>query len=468
MQRSVGGRRLFALVAVVAATVLAAAPVTVAPAASAASSASAAAAASAAPLPGCTNAPPATTDLTPIQLRQRDGLDPLLAAGHDGRGQTAALIEVASSVDQVALDDFAACFGSTAPPLVQRALPGQTVPPPSPTFKEAQGDAESLVSGAPGLDRIYVIVVADIRQDLAAAAKALVDGSLTDGQRVDVVSLSFGPCFPTWQADEIAASEAALQQVADAGIWFFKAAGDAGPSDCSPHPTCVPKDAGPAMGYPASSPWVTAVGGTMLEQGLLGPPKVWNAHEGDPNDCSAGAGGLADATTFPRPAFQDVVPSGQVPTSRGLPDVVALAGYPNYLNLESGGGWVGNAGTSLAAPFYAGAMASVRSALRHAGLAHPVHLNDALYALAADPATYAAAFVDVTTKGNDIYGVGCCTAGVGFDLASGLGELRIDVVAAQLAAVAPPLPTTSTSTSPTSTSTSTTTPTGTVTPAFTG
>lgn len=459
MQRSVGGRRLVTLVAVAGLILAAVAivPTAVAPATSSVAAAPA----------GCTNPPPATGDLTPIQLRQRYGLDPLLQAGHDGHGQTAALIEVASSVDQTALNDFAACFGSTAPPLVQRALPGQTVPPPSPTFKEAQGDAESLVSGAPGLDRIYVIVVADIHQDLAAAAQALVDGSLTDGQRVDVVSLSFGPCFPTWQPDEIAASEAALQKVADAGIWFFKAAGDAGPSDCSQHPTCEPNRAGPDMGYPASSPWVTAVGGTMLEQGLLGPPKVWNAHEGNANDCSAGAGGLADAKTFPRPAYQDVVPSGHVPSSRGLPDVVALAGYPNYLNLESGGGWVGNAGTSLAAPLYAGAMASVRSALRDAGLAHPVHFNEALYALAADPATYAAGFVDVTTKDNDIYGVGCCTAGVGYDLASGLGELRVDVIAAQLAAVAPPLPTTTTTTS-SSTSTSTTPASGPVTPAFTG
>jgi len=96
-----------------------------------------------------------------------------------------------------------------------------------------------------------------------------------------------------------------------------------------------------------------------------------------------------------------------------------------------------------------------------------VRFNEALYALAADPATYAAGFVDVTTKDNDIYGVGCCTAGVGYDLASGLGELRVDVIAAQLAAVAPPLPTTTTTTS-SSTSTSTTPPAGPVTPAFTG
>jgi hypothetical protein len=73
-----------------------------------------------------------------------------------------------AAVDVGALEQFAACTATTAPPVTQRALPGQTVPPPSPTFREAQGDAESLVTGAPGLERIYVLVLDDRKTDLPA------------------------------------------------------------------------------------------------------------------------------------------------------------------------------------------------------------------------------------------------------------------------------------------------------------
>lgn len=395
------------------------------------------------PAATCTNPPPAnlSAPLRPDQLRERYGLTPLHAAGHDGRGQTAALIEVASSVDVDALGQFAACTGTTAPPVTQRALPGQTVPPPSPTFREAQGDAESLVTGAPGLDRIYVLVLDDLKTDLPAMLTNILDGSLTDGRLVDVISLSFGPCRPHWTTSEIEAAEPLLQQVAEAGTWFFKAAGDAGPSDCAGHPACVDKgspEADVAMGYPASSSWVTATGGVELKQGLSGEAQVWNATD-YPKTCSAGAGGKADADLFPRPAFQDVVPGGRAPATRGLPDVAALAGDPGYLNLESGGSWIGNGGTSLAAPLYAGAMASVRSALVQAGVARPTVLNDALYEIAADPTQYEQVFRDVTLGDNDIYSVGCCTAEQGFDLASGLGEIRVDELAAVLATPAVPL-----------------------------
>ena len=124
------------------------------------------------------------------------------------------------------------------------------------------------------------------------------------------------------------------------------------------------------------------------------------------------------------------MPGGRVPARRGLPDASALAGSPGYLNLTSSGDWFGNGGTSLASPLYAAAFASIRSRLLHEGLTPPVLLNEALYAIAADPLLYKAAFRDVLRKDNRIYDtVDCCDARVGYDLASGLGEVRIDVMA---------------------------------------
>ena len=395
---------------------------------------------------GCTHRP--TGPLSPGSLRRRYGIQSLLDDHDNGHGQTAVLLEFNQSVDIAALEDWETCLHVKGPPVTQEAMPGEKIPPPpSPCggkrqpacFGEAQGDAYSMVTGAPGLDRLYVIVSAkDERVELARIVDDVRVGTLTGGRRPDVVSLSFGKCQSAWTPGEVHTTEASLRRVAEAGTWFFKAAGDAGPSDCSPHPKCDPKLKGIVMEYPAASPWVTAVGGTSVPHATnakpTGKPVVWNdrmLHPKVRENCSAGAGGLS---IFPTPGYQLAVPGGHVPGMRGLPDVAALAGLPGYLNLTSSGRWFGNGGTSLASPLYAGAFASIRTKLHAMGIAPPAVLNDALYAIAANPARYRRAFVDVRKGNNDIYGVHCCTATKGFDLASGLGELRIDQLADALAA----------------------------------
>lgn len=401
--------------------------------------------------------------MTPQALRQRYGIQPLLDAGYDGRGQTAVLIEFKQSVDLDTLAEWQACVGVNGPPVTQKAMPGEHVPPPpSPCgnpsepacFGEAQGDAYSIVTGAPGLDRLYVIVSTASEQDaLAGIVDGLRTGELTDGRRPDVVSLSFGECQSGWPPDRVTATEQALERLSASGTWFFKAAGDAGPSDCSPHPVCNEADAGPEMGYPAASPWVIAVGGTVIPGGSAsrpdGEPVVWNERHLSPHatdNCAAGGGGLSQ---FATPGYQASVPGGLVLERRGLPDVSALAGPPGYLQLSSGGQWFGNGGTSMAAPLYAAAFASVRTKLLAEHATPPVSLTDALYAIAADPTDYATVFEDVTSGDNRIYDrVACCTAAPGYDLASGLGEIRIDRAADALAIVGL-LPTTTTAPPPT-------------------
>ena len=296
-----------------------------------------------------------------------------------------------------------------------------------------------MLTGAPGLDRLYVIVsTKDERLALPHIVDELRLGKLTDGRRPDVLSLSFGECQSGWTTAEVNRTEASLRALADAGSWFFKAAGDAGPSDCSPHPKCDPKLKGPQMGYPAASAWVTAVGGTSVPGATnadpTGKPVVWNDRKSNPKNvhenCAAGAGGLS---IFHTPGYQRAVPYAHVPPKRALPDVAGLAGSPGYLNLTSSGKWVGGGGTSLASPLYAGAFASIRTMLRAMGIAPPVALNNAIYFIAANPTRYRRVFVDVRKGDNDIYHVNCCKAKKGFDLASGLGELRIDRMADALA-----------------------------------
>lgn len=404
--------------------------------------------------PACVDAPPDNLPAaTPAQLRQRYHVDGLLTAHHDGRGQTGVILEFGQSVDAAALDNWEACLGTGSPPLVQTLVGSGSMPAPG---GEAQADAQSMVIGAPGLDHLYSLVTNAHEADgLPPLLRGILDGSLTGGRRADVVSLSFGSCEQQWVQDGNLARirdeiEPLLHDLAQAGIWFFKAAGDAGSSDCSPHdadPNCVssPFEQQLAVGYPASSPWVTSVGGIELRNGVENTATVWNAKKLNKSDCSGGGGYIS--SLFPTPAYQARVPDGAVPPARGVPDVSALGGYPGYLSYSATTGWYGNGGTSYAAPLYAGAAASVRSALVAAGVAPPASFNDALYLVANDPASYRTVFNDITIGDNVIYdSASCCAATTGYDLASGLGELHATELAGALLLQATTPTTTSTTT----------------------
>lgn len=108
--------------------------------------------------------------------------------------------------------------------------------------------------------------------------------------------------------------------------------------------------------YPASSPNVIAVGGTIIQrddQGEFQTESAWS---------SSGAG-LGDP---PRPSFQDGIQL--VLDRRGIADISAIAN-----NIRAGGqssglsfysrsfGWIGFGGTSASAPIIAGLIANARS-----------------------------------------------------------------------------------------------------------
>ena len=175
----------------------------------------------------CAKAPPESLEATstPQALRRRYGIQPLLDAHYDGRGQTAVLLEFNWSVDIQALEQWEACLDVTGPPVTQKAIRGEPIPLPPPhcrkapskpaCFGEAQGDAYSMVTGAPGLRRLYVIVsTQDERHALAGIVDQLRLGKLTDGRRPDVVSLSFGKCQPEWKKSEVENTEASLRRLA--------------------------------------------------------------------------------------------------------------------------------------------------------------------------------------------------------------------------------------------------------------
>jgi tripeptidyl-peptidase-1 len=116
----------------------------------------------------------------------------------------------------------------------------------------------------------------------------------------------------------------------------------------------------------------------------------------------------------PRPSYQDGV---NAQPTRAVPDVSALAdivpGWPVVLNatLQTAGG------TSGSTPLTAAATAWVSATERKAGRPRIGLANGWFYRAASQ----GSAFFDVTQGSNDLAGVGCCQATVGYDAASGLG-----------------------------------------------
>ena len=295
------------------------------------------------------------------------------------------------------------CFGYSPKPVSQRQGDGVVT-----AIENADGetslDLQTAAAVAPGAH--LRLVQSTVGGLLDAFSRALGD----PGGLPDVISLSYGGCALAENRDApeyTSVIDAALAMTALTGVSSFVAAGDAGST------TCGTSVSGTTVSYPAVSPFVTAVGGTRL---ILGTGNtrvsetVWNDSIFGVN--AAGGGGLSRRQ--PRPAYQD----GANPENhRAVPDVSALAdnvpGWPLVINstLQTVGG------TSGATPFTAAATALVVVSERNSGRP-PVGLaNGWFYHAASRPS----AFVDITTGSNDLAGVGCCQATVGYDLATGLG-----------------------------------------------
>ena len=198
--------------------------------------------------------------------------------------------------------------------------------------------------------------------------------------------------------------------------------------------------------YPASSPRVTAVGGTNLYFGT-GTPATGKA---DPNgayilekvlnDEAQGialAGGGGVSALFRRPGYQDALPSSvrrSLHGHRGVPDVAynggVVGGVVVHLGFlgPAGNGFYIFGGTSAGAPQWAGAIADINQAL-----GHPLgFINNRLYRLG-KTGVLADLFHDITVGDNGFCffttpnppGVFACVPGFnatpGWDLATGWG-----------------------------------------------
>lgn len=390
---------------------------------------------------GCTNpsysGPPPAGGLEPRQIAAAYGIDELWDAGYRGQGMRVALIEPGERLDLEKFSAFSDCWGPFAVPH-ETVVGGGT---PQELGGEPNFDSQVLLSIAPGIERLDLFESATgSRDQYASLLAAALDPANTGGERVDAISISFGDCEAGWSQADVDATNAQLRRAAELGVKVFVAGGDSGslgsypnpepgrPPLCVPHPVPSERPFGVelAIAFPASSPWVTAVGGTELaidgripeegspEGGTVTNEVVWN--EEAQGGRFAGGGGRSKLFPVTDAPWQRVL---GIEGMLHRPDVSAMAGSPKFPN--------GGIGTSGASPLTAAGIMVVDSFLVRHGVAPPGFLNPVLYELA--QTDYGRVFFDVVDGNNDVYDLGCCQAQTGYDTASGLGSIRFDALA---------------------------------------
>ncbi len=172
---------------------------------------------------------------------------------------------------------------------------------------------------------------------------------------ISVLSVSWGLAEDSsdWTQAAVQEVNQRLQAAAHMGITTCVASGDDGSGD-------QVNDGRAHVNFPATSPFVLSVGGTMLEASR---EVVWWQTPGQRADGGGSTGGGV-STIFERPSWQTVeVPSlnpGSI-DGRIVPDITALAGPPGY-DLVLLGNREPSGGTSAATPLWAALIARLLEA----------------------------------------------------------------------------------------------------------
>lgn len=383
---------------------------------------------------GASTCPVTGEPYEPCQIAAAYNATPLESSGINGTGYRIAVVDAYDSAEpQPQLASDLASFDNhfdLPTPTTRFVYPDPTTQDLNDSASSGWGDEEALDiewshASAPGAT-VEMVFSPDASVGLYYAVDWLVAN-----QAADVISLSWGEpdtgvynAFSTPCSDQCNATtdgsytllHPVLEEAAAEGIGVFAASGDCGAADGT---------SGVAPNFPASDPFVTGVGGTVLDynasQGGYVAEAGWSGNSSGARSpgCVNQGGSGGGYSPLPRPPWQSApgVPSS-VP-GRGVPDVSAVGGSPVYDFLD--GSLSAAAGTSLSTPVWAGF--EILADQKQGG--DLGSLNPSLYALARG-SLYHRYFHDVTT-GNNGY-----AAGVGWDPVTGLGSPNESALAAAL------------------------------------
>jgi kumamolisin len=335
---------------------------------------------------------------------------------NDASGECIGLLEFGGGVEDDNVATYFAKIGAPAPSVTVIPLDGvstNAAADPDSTG-EVMLDVDVAGALAPGATLAVYFSTFDEKGLVDALSAVIADTT----NKPSVVSISWGwdenqpfQTDITWSPAAIDHVNQSFLAAAQLGITVCVSTGDDGSE-------AQMKDGRAHVNFPASSPYVLAVGGTTLtvRQTAGGAPlvheTVWNDGPG-----SGTGGGVSDYTAVP--TWQNgIVPVSINPghfAGRAIPDVAANADpKTGYLTMSGGQfGIVG--GTSAAAPLWASLIARINKALG----AKAGNFNALLYS------DYGPKGVlrDITVGNNDTDGLldGQFAAGPGWDACTGWG-----------------------------------------------
>lgn len=319
------------------------------------------------PPPPPAEAPSTSTHLTSdrpfhaYQLASLYGLPSNLT----GAGQIIGLIELGGGYDPTEINGYFHKIGKPAPRITAVSVDGAKNTPGDINGSDGEVQTNIEVAGevAPSAQVVVYFCPNTNKGFLDGIRAAIYD----DLHHISVLAITWGGPEVGWTLATMQAMNSVLQEAATRYITVLAASGDNGPSDGLQNNVL-------AVDFPASSPWVTAVGGTHLHasDSVIEGESVWD------DGVSGGATGRGTSAVFDRPSWQAYITAPKTArgfNGRALPDVVADASPSTGYITQVDGRSMTIGGTAGAVPLWAGFIALLNEGLgRNIGF-----LNERLY-----------------------------------------------------------------------------------------
>ncbi len=404
--------------------------------------------------------------LTPGDLATIYDITPAYNSGYTGSNQSIAVVGQ-SEVNLADITNFQTAVGIAAKTPIVVLVPNSGTPAYYADGDEAESDLDLEYSStiAKGAQVYFVYTGNSTSYGVFNSIEYAIDQKIAP-----VISSSYGDCEPNLGQSGYNEYNAYLEQAAAQGQTVVSAAGDSGSTDCYGEykSSQTAENEQLAVDFPASSQYVTGVGGTEFPAADVAvgnntyfdaqsssdiissaksyiPEMVWNddavatadsCAAGDPTSgcspVSSGGGGVSIFTA--QPTWQSGTIGGVVVSTSGghrmVPDI-ALTASPfnaplafctsdktfwqtnqkascnNGLRDSSSGDLTVGGGTSFEAPTFSGLVAIINQAKNSSGQGV---VNPTLYSIAAASA-YATAFHDITSGGNQcLSGAAYCSS----------------------------------------------------------
>jgi len=390
-------------------------------------------------LPPPMNPGPIVTPLDPAS--NAANVDPAIIKAYykvTGEGSASVSQSVVETINQVASPSDLAVFQT------EFNLPSQTIAKdigahnsdlickinPN-SCAEANLDVQYMMAMAPGTPLTYWY-----DSDFSAPFEDWIEQVAADANPPLVNSISYGGPEPLMAASILTTFNTEAMKLGAQGVSIFVSSGDDGVAGNGARGNA--SACGYEPSFPATSPYITAVGAT--QGGPLGGEEV--VCSGNTSGVITSGGGFS--TFYDQPDWQasaaatflsrDSSAVSGFASGRGYPDV-AMAGL-NYPVVIGGSTYLVS-GTSAAAPVVAGMVTLINSRLVEQGKPPVGFINPTLYA------NNGAAFNDIVTGNNKCSAGGagaatCCSQGFnaveGWDAATGWGSVKFDKLSELLGA----------------------------------